>query len=106
MSEKKLNQEDFRNYIKNVLFSPIPPSSIEKTDAQTGLIGLELEVFSLRKDGDNLSPAQLYGGEDPLIDRLFAVSETHGGEAIYAGDPANKVMFELEAPKVIPPSKE
>jgi len=96
MSEKKLNQEDFRNYIKNVLFSPIPPSSIEKTDAQTGLIGLELEVFSLRKDGDNLSPAQLYGGEDPLIDRLFAVFETHGGEAIYAGDPANKVIDKIK----------
>jgi glutamate--cysteine ligase len=83
MSYKKPKKEDFRNFIKNVLFNPISLSSNETTDGQKGLVGLELEIFSLRRDGDSLSPAQLYGGEDPLIDRLLSVSKTYGGEAIY-----------------------
>lgn len=97
MSDKKLDREDFGNYIKNVLFKPIPLSSLETAAAHTGLVGLELEVFSLRKEGDGLLPAQLYGGEDPLIDRLLAVSEQHGGEAIYAkSDPERKVIDKIK----------
>lgn len=96
MSYKKLKKEDFRNFIKDVLFNPITLSSNEPSTVAQGLVGIELEIFPLRKTGNVLSPAQLYGGEDPLIDRLLSVSKTCGGESLYAKDgPSNKVIDKI-----------
>ncbi|MCA0153630.1 glutamate-cysteine ligase family protein [Winogradskyella vincentii] len=95
MKINKLTRDIILNYIESELFG-LNNKIDNKIDYR---IGVELEIFPFKKNSkSDISPVQLYDGDNPLIHPLIKISEKYGGIAMFNSDETKSIVDKIVFP--------